>query len=105
MSRWLIYAGGVFTGLALAGAFHVARAGREPVYVTGQDLSIQFDQMKGVSCVVPSGTRLTHTWSASEGFEQFCLSLNLEGADAAAVSRTGQVGTAPYQLVARPDDH
>ncbi len=104
MTKLLVYGAGIVTGLLLAGALYSLQVGRDPIYVVSEDLSIQFDQTKGVACTVPLGTRLTHVWSASEGFDQFCLALNIDGSDRTVVSRTEAVGTSPYWLVTREQD-
>ncbi len=96
MSKLLAYVAGIISGLMIAGVLYVSLADREEIYVTSQDLSIEFDQIKDVACTVPSGTKITHKWSASEGFDQFCLSLNIE--DRTSLSRTEQIGTSPYWL-------
>jgi len=104
MSRLLAYGLGVISGLGVAGLVGIALSGRDKVYVTERDFTVALDRATGDACSLPAGTRLTHTWSASEGFDQYCLALNVENVDRAAIAPTDDVGTSPYWLSAHADE-
>ena len=98
MRTFVIYLAGLFTGIAACFLLYFYHASSQPIYTTNHDLLLALGSSGEHQVVLPAQTRLTHQWSASEGFEQFCLSVNLEGYDQSSVAKSTSSGTFPYWI-------
>lgn len=75
----LTYFAGLVSGVVLAGGVWLYSEAHVATWITSRPVELQLGEHGDRSVELPRNTELLHEWFFSEGFDQLCLTVNVDG--------------------------
>jgi hypothetical protein len=75
----IAYVLGLVSGVALACGVWLFFEDHHATWITSRPVEIQMGEHGEQSIALPKNTELLHQWFFSEGFDQLCLTVNVDG--------------------------